>query len=57
MNEIYKTSNQNNTVTRNPLSKLFQPPRTKIKTKTKTTKTMTHKLLSYLGPLIWNGMQ
>ena len=55
MNEIYKTPNQNNTVTRNPLSKLFQPPRTK--TKTKTTKTMTHKLLSYLEPLIWNGMQ
>ena len=47
MNEIYKTSNQNNIVTRNSSSKLFQPLR---------NKTLTKKYWSYLGPLIWNGL-
>ena len=45
MNEIYKTSNQNNTVTRNSSLKLCQPPRTKAQ-----------KLLSHLESLIWNGL-
>ena len=47
MNEIYKTPNQNNIVTRNSSSKLFQSLR---------TKTLTQKFLSYLRPLIWNGL-
>ena len=46
MNEIYKTTNQNNTVTRNSSLKLFQPLRTKA---------LSQKCLSYLGPFIWNG--
>ena len=47
MNEIYKTTNQNNTVTRNSSLKLFQPLRTKA---------LSQKCLSYLGPFIWNGL-
>ena len=46
VNEIYKTSNQNNTVTRNFSLKLFQPLR---------TKSLTQKCCLYLGPFIWNG--
>ena len=46
LNEIYKTTNQNNTVTRNSSLKLFQPLR---------TGTLSQKL-SYLGPFIWNGL-
>ena len=42
MNKIYKTSNQNNTATRNSSSKLFQPLRTSAQ---------SQKCLSYLGPL------
>ena len=42
MNENYKTSNQDNTVTRNFSLKLFQPLR---------TKTLTQKCLSCLGPI------
>ena len=47
MNEIYKTTNQSNTVTRNYSLKLFQPLRTKA---------LSYKFLSYLGPFIWNGL-
>ena len=47
MNEIYRTTNQNNTVTRNSSLKLFQPLRTKA---------LSQKCLSYLGPFIWNGL-
>ena len=47
MNEIYRTTNQNNTVTRNSSLKLFQPLRTKA---------LSQKFLSYLGPFIWNGL-
>ena len=47
MNEIYQTTNQNNTVTRNSSLKLFQPLRTKA---------LSQKCLSYLGPFIWNGL-
>ena len=47
MNEIYKTANQNNTITRNSSLKLFQPLRTKA---------VSWKCLSYLGPFIWNGL-
>ena len=47
MNEIYKTSNQNNTVTRNSALKLFQPLRTRA---------LSQKCLSYLGSFIWNGL-
>ena len=47
MNEIYETTNQNNTVTRNSSLKLFQPLRTKA---------LSQKCLSYLGPFIWNGL-
>ena len=47
MNEIYKTSNQNNTVTRNSFLNFFQPLR---------TKSLSLKCLSYLRPLIWNGV-
>ena len=46
MNEIYTTTSQNNTVTRNSL-KLLQPLRTKA---------LSQKCLSYLGPFIWNGL-
>ena len=44
MNEIYQTTNQNNTVTRNSSLKLFQPLR---------TKTLSQKYLSYLGHFFW----
>ena len=44
---IYKTSNQNYTVTRNFFKKHFQPLR---------AKNLTQKCLSYLGPIIWNGL-
>ena len=37
----------NDTVTRNSFIKLFQPLRTKA---------LSQKCLSYLGPLIWNGL-
>ena len=47
MNEIYKITNQNNTVTRNSSLKLFQPLRAKA---------LSQKCLSYLGPFIWNGL-
>ena len=47
MNKIYKTSNQNNTVTRNSSLKVLQPPR---------TKTLTQKCVLHLGPFIWNGL-
>ena len=47
MNEIYKRSYQNNTVTRNYSVKCFQLLK---------TKPLTQKCLSYLGPLIWNGL-
>ena len=47
MNEIYKTSNQNNVVTRNCSLKHFQPLR---------TKSLIHKCLSYLGLFMWNGL-
>ena len=47
MNEIYKTSNQNNNVTRNSFLKLFQPL---------WTKALSQKCLSYLGPFICIGL-
>ena len=47
MNEIYRNSNQNNTVTRNSSLKLFQRLRTKA---------LSQKYLSYLEPFIWNGL-
>ena len=47
VNEIYKNSNQNNTVTRNSSLKLFQPLKTKA---------LSQKCLSYLGSFIWNGL-
>ena len=47
MNEIYKTINQNNTVTRNSSLKLFQPLRTKA---------LSQKCLLYLGPFILNSL-
>ena len=47
MNEIYKTTNQNNTVTRNSSLKLFQPLRTKV---------LSQKCLLHLGRFIWNGL-
>ena len=46
-NEIYKTSNQSNIITRNYPLKPFQPLKTKI---------LTQKCLSYIGPLIWDGL-
>ena len=46
-NEIYRTTNQNNTVTRNSSLKIFQPLRTKAS---------SQKCLSYLGPFVWNGL-
>ena len=45
MNEIYKTYNENNTVTRNSSFKLLQ---------LLSTKALSQKQLSYLGPFIWN---
>ena len=47
MNEIYKTINQNNTVTRNSSLKLFHPLRTKA---------LSQKCLLYLGPFILNSL-
>ena len=47
VNEIYTTTNQNITVTRNSSLKPFQPLRTKA---------LGQKYLSYLGTLIWNGL-
>ena len=47
MNEIYKTSNQNNTATGNSSLKLFQPL---------LNKALSRKCLSYFGPFIWNGL-
>ena len=47
MNEIYQTTNQNNTVTRNSSLKLFQPLKTMA---------LSQKCFSYLGPFIWNGL-
>ena len=47
MNEIYTTTNQNNTVTRNSSLKLIQPLRTNA---------LSQKFLSHLGPFIWNGL-
>ena len=47
MNKIYKTSSQNNIVTRSFSLKLSQPLRTKA---------LTQKSLPYLGQLIWNGL-
>ena len=47
LNEIYKTTSQNNTVSRNSSLKFFQPPRTKA---------LCQKCLSHLGPFIWNGL-
>ena len=48
MNEIYKTTNQNNTITRNSSLKLFQLLRTKA---------LSQKCLSYSGPFIWNALR
>ena len=47
MNEIYETTNQNNTVTRNSSLKLFQPLRTKA---------LNQKCLSHLEHFIRNGL-
>ena len=47
MNEIYKTTNENNTVTNSSSLKLFQPLR---------NKPLSTKCLSYLGHFIWNGL-
>ena len=47
VNEIYRTTNQNNTVTRNSSLKLFQPLRTKA---------LSQKCLSYLGSFIQNSL-
>lgn len=47
MNGTYKTSNQNNIVTKISSLKFLQPLR---------TKTLTQKYLSYLGLLIWNAL-
>ena len=47
LKEIYKTSNQNNTVTRNSSLKIFQLLK---------NKTLIKKCLSYLGPFVWNGL-
>ena len=47
MTKIYKTSNQNNIVTRNSSLKFFQLLR---------TKTLAQKSLLYLGQLTWNGL-
>ena len=47
MNGIYRTTNQNNAVTRNSSLKLIQPLRTKA---------LSQKYLSYLGSFIWNDL-
>ena len=47
MNEIYRTTNENNTVTRNSSLKLFQPL---------STKALSQKYLQYFVPFIWNGL-
>ena len=47
MNEISKTTNLNNTVTKNSSLKLFQPLRTKAVSQT---------CLSYSEQFIWNGL-
>ena len=47
MNEIYKTTNQNNTSTRNSSLKLFQPFRAKA---------LSQQCLLFLGPFIWYGL-
>ena len=47
INKIYRTTNQNNTVTRNSSLKLFQLLK---------TKPVSQKCLSYLGPFIWNSL-
>ena len=47
MNKIYKTSNQNNTATRNSSLKLFQPL---------SNKALSQKCLLYLGSFISNGL-
>ena len=47
MSEIYKTTDQSNTVARNPSLNLFQ----RLK-----AKALSQKCLSYLGPFIWNGL-
>ena len=47
MNEIYKTKNQSNTITRNSSLKFFQLLRTKA---------LSQKCLSYLEPVIWNAL-
>ena len=47
MSEIYQTTNQNNTITRNSSLKPFQPLRIKA---------LSQKCLSYLGPFIWNAL-
>ena len=47
MNKIYKTSSQNNIVTRSFSLKLSQPVRTKA---------LTQNSLPHLGQLIWNGL-
>ena len=47
MKEIYKTSNQNNTVIRNSSLELFQLLK---------NKTLIRKCLLYLGPFVWNGL-
>ena len=45
---MHRTTNKNNTVTRNSSLKLFQPLRAE--------KGLSQKCLSYLGLLIWNGL-
>ena len=47
MNEIYQTTIQNNTVTRNSSLKLFQPLKIMA---------LSQKCFSYLGLFIWNGL-
>ena len=47
MNEIYKTTNQNNTSTRNSSLNPFQPLRAKA---------LSQKGLLFLGPFIWYGL-
>ena len=47
IHKIYRTTNQNNTVTRDSSLKLFQSLR---------TRTLSQKCLLYLGPFIWNGL-
>ena len=48
MNEIYTTTNENNTVPRNCPLKLFQLLRSKA---------LSQKCSSYLGSFVWNGCQ